>query len=232
MGEQVKMLKLKNSGFKERSFKWVTTRLIFAILMFLLTLFVFVTITDEIVLERENGFDTTIFHAVLSLKSPAATNFFEIITFFGSTAFLLPAYILLVIIFLIKKKRRLAFDVTVIGLSTDVILVTLKAIFKRARPLDPLIKNVTGFSYPSGHSFSSFTFFGLIAFLIWQTHIHKGWKIAATIFLFMLATAIAFSRVYLRVHFPSDVIAGFCLSMIWLIISFWLLKKKARYLPS
>ncbi|MEO8567865.1 MAG: phosphatase PAP2 family protein [Ginsengibacter sp.] len=203
-----------------------------AIILFLITLAVFVTITDEIVLEHESAFDTTIFKAVLSFQSPMATRFFENVTFFGSSAFLFPAYAGLIIILMIKKKWILAFDVMAIGLSTVAVLGIFKQTFKRARPLDPLIQNVTGFSYPSGHSFSSFTFCGLLIFIIWQIQIHIAWKIAATIFLFMAAVAIAFSRVYLRVHFPSDVIAGFCLSVIWLIISIWLLQKKDKFLPA
>ena len=203
-----------------------------AIILFLITLAVFVTITDEIVLEHESAFDTAIFRAILSFQSPGVTRFFEIVTFFGSSAFLFPAYTILIIILMIKKRWILAFDVIVIGLSTAAILGILKRTFKRTRPLDPLIQNVTGFSYPSGHSFSSFTFCGLLIFLVWQIQIHTAWKIAATIFLFLAAAAIAFSRVYLRVHFPSDVIAGFCLSVIWLIISIWLLQKKDKYLPA
>ncbi len=211
--------------------KRFTLQLILAILLFLITLTVFVAITDEIVLENESQFDTAIFKVVSSLDSPTATRFFETVTFFGSRAFLLPAYIILILTLLIKRKWTLAIDVTLIGLTTAVILGIFKSIFRRTRPLDPLIQNVTGFSYPSGHSFSSYTFFGLIIFLIWKTKIHSGWKIASAIFFFIIATAIAFSRVYLRVHFPSDVIAGFCLSVIWLMTSLWLMEKKNKYFP-
>ncbi|MEP7230173.1 MAG: phosphatase PAP2 family protein [Ginsengibacter sp.] len=202
---------------------------VIAIILFLITFAVFATITDEIVLEHEGGFDAAIFKAVSTIQSPAATSFFEIVTFFGSSAFLFPAYIILILILLIKKSWTLAIDVLVVGLTTTAILDILKNTFRRVRPLDPLIKNVTGFSYPSGHSFSSYTFFGLIIFLIWQTKIQAAWKITATILLFIFATAIAFSRVYLRVHFPSDVIAGLCLSVVWLMISLWLLQKRKRH---
>lgn len=208
-----------------------TAQLIIAIVLFIITLTAFVAITDEIVLERESKFDTTIFSAVSKIDSPDTTRFFTAITFFGSRAFLLPAYIILILILLRKKKWALAIDVTLIGLTTALLLDLFKNIFKRTRPIDPLIRNVTGFSYPSGHSFSSYTFYGLIVFIIWRTNISNAWKIAATIFFFIGATSIAFSRVYLRVHYPSDVIAGFCLSIIWLIISLWLLEKKNKYLP-
>ncbi|MDQ6762045.1 MAG: phosphatase PAP2 family protein [Bacteroidota bacterium] len=197
--------------------------MVIAVVLFLLTLFVFVTITDEIVLEHENGFDSSIANAILSFESPLATKIFETITFFGSSSFLFPAYSILIVYYLFKRNWKLALDVAAIGITSTALLYLLKNIFQRHRPLDPLIRNVTGFSFPSGHSFSSFTFFGMIAYLIWQTQIKSGWKIFATVILFSLATAIAFSRVYLRVHYPSDVVAGFCLSMIWLMISIWAL---------
>ena len=223
---------LSDSRFKQRLAKWITFRLVIAVILFLVTLFVFVAIADEIVLEHENGFDTSIANAIMSLDSPLATKIFETITFFGSSSFLFPAYSLVIVYHLLKKHWKLALDVATIGITSTALLYILKNIFQRARPLDPLIRNVTGFSFPSGHSFSSFTFFGMLAYLIWQTQLKNSWKILTTVVLFLLATSIAFSRVYLRVHYPSDVIAGFCLSMIWLMISIWVLDKFDKKVPS
>jgi undecaprenyl-diphosphatase len=208
--------------------KWVTSRFILALVLFIVILFVFVAITDEIVLEHETGFDQNISHAISLLVSPFTTKLMEVVTFFGSFNFLFPAYLVLIIYYLSRKNIKLALDITMIGLSSTGILFLLKEIFKRQRPLDPLIRNVTGFSFPSGHSFSSFTFFGLIIYILWTTGISKAWKISATILLFLFAAIIAFSRVYLRVHYPSDVVAGFCLSIIWLMLSLWILHKVDR----
>ena len=204
---------------------WITARFILALVLFLVTLFVFVAITDEIVLEHENGFDQNIFHAISFLVSPSMTRLMETITFFGSSDFIFPAYVVLVIYYLIKRKIKPALDISLIGLGTTGILNLLKYIFQRQRPLDPLIRDVTGFSFPSGHSFASFTFFGLIIYILWKTGIKKPFKILLSIVLFLFAALIAFSRVYLRVHYPSDVIAGFCLSIIWLMLSLWILHK-------
>ena len=213
-------------GTKKAS--WITARFIFVLVLFLATLFAFVTIADEIVLEHENTFDQSISNAIQSLVSPFMTSSMIFFTFFGSHWFLFPAYILLIIYYVYIKKRRLAMDIAMIGLSSSGILFLFKDIFKRQRPPDPLISNVTGFSFPSGHSFSSFTFFGLLIYIIWRTNIRKLWKIVIAIFLFLLATTIAFSRVYLRVHYPSDVVAGFCLSVVWLMLSLWILHKADR----
>lgn len=211
--------------------KWITSRFILAIVLFLVILFAFVAIADEIVLEHENGFDQSISQAISLLVSPFATKLMEVVTFFGSSTFLFPAYLVLIIYYLFRKNIKLALDITMIGLSSTGILFLFKEIFKRQRPLNPLIRNVTGFSFPSGHSFSSFTFFGLLIYILWKTGIKKAWKILVTIVLFLFAATIAFSRVYLRVHYPSDVAAGFCLSIIWLMLSLWILHKADRQLP-
>jgi membrane-associated phospholipid phosphatase len=204
---------------------WITSRFILALVLFLVILFVFVAITDEIVLKGENGFDQNVSQAISLLVSPFATRLMEAVTFFGSRAFLFPAYLVLIVYYLLRKNINLALDITMIGLGSSGILHLFKEIFQRQRPLDPLIRDVTGFSYPSGHSFSSFTFFGLIIYILWITGIKKAWKILLTIFLFLFAATIALSRVYLRVHYPSDVVAGFCLSIIWLMLSLWVLHK-------
>ena len=201
-------------------------RIILAIFLFLLTLFVFVYIADEIVLEKETGFDQTIIHAIGPLHGARATPVMEFFTFFGSHYFLFPAYIVLIVGLWIKKKKRIAIDITGIGLTSTIVLFSLKAIFQRNRPLDPLISHVAGFSFPSGHSFSSFTFYGLVGYLVWKSDIATSWKVSASVLLFLFAATIAFSRVYLQVHFPSDVVAGFCLSVVWLILSFWILTLK------
>lgn len=208
--------------------KWITLRFILAIILFLATLIVFVAIADEIVLEHENNFDQIISAYIQSFTSPAMTKAMIAITFFGSSTFLFPAYILLIIFYISRKKRRLALDITMVGLSSTGILFLFKDIFRRHRPLDPLISHVTGFSFPSGHSFSSFTFFGLLIYIAWHSDIKKSTKIIISALLVLFAATIAFSRVYLRVHFPSDVVAGFCLSVVWLMLSLAILHQADR----
>ncbi len=211
-----------------RKASWITSRFVIALVLFFAILFVFVSITDEIVLEHENKFDQNISDAILPLVSPFLTSVMKTVTFFGSEMFLFPAYLVLVSYYIYRKSNMLASDIAMIGLSSTGVLFLFKNIFKRHRPLDPLINHVTGFSFPSGHSFSSFTFFGILIYLIWHTTISRKWKIIIASLLVVFATVIAFSRVYLRVHYPSDVIAGFCLSVVWLMLSIWILHKADR----
>ena len=204
--------------------KGITVGLLAAIIFFLLVVFLFWRITDEIVLEQENSLDSVVFGFLSHYTNPSTTKMMLLFTFFGSTKFLLPAYILLAGFFLFFKRSRFhSISVAAVGLTSIGLLFLLKNIFHRHRPLEPLTKNVIGYSYPSGHSFSSFTFFGLLTYIIWKTDLPKFWKWVLSVICILLVCCIAVSRVYLHLHFASDVIAGLCLSIIWLSICYWIL---------
>jgi undecaprenyl-diphosphatase len=211
--------------------KGISLRFLLVAGTFLLCLFLFATIADEMVLENENGFDRLAFQYLARMITASTTRIMLVITFFGSTNFLLPAYILLIGYFLIfKSTRRLSLDVGAVGISSTIILFTLKDIFHRHRPLDPLVPNVNGFSFPSGHSFCSFIFFGLLIYILWKHEMNAAVRWIASVFFFLFGCAIALSRVYLHVHYASDVVAGLCLSIAWLSLSVWLMHKFERKL--
>ncbi len=206
--------------------KGISLRLLVVGGIFLLSLFLFILIADEMVLENENNLDILVFQKLRGITNTSITNIMLFLTFFGSTYFLIPAYIFLIVYFLLfKKTRMLSLDVAAVGITSTIILFSLKAIFQRARPLYPLVKTVNGFSFPSGHSFCSFTFFGLLIYILWNHEMNRVLRWVITIFFFLFACAIAFSRVYLHVHYASDVVAGFCLCIVWLGLSFWAIKK-------
>ena len=206
--------------------KGISLRFLIVAGIFLFSLLLFILIANEMVLENENSLDFVVFEKLQHITNSSMTKAMLIITFFGSNFFLLPAYIVVIAYFLIyKKTRRLSLDVTAIGITSTILLFSLKAIFHRPRPLDPLVRSVNGFSFPSGHSFCSFTFFGLLIYIMWNQRTKPVVKWSSTIFFFVFACVIAFSRVYLHVHYTSDVIAGFCLCILWLALSFWVIKK-------
>ena len=206
--------------------KGVSVRVGVVLAVFMLLLLVFLLIMKKVVLENESAFDQSVFQLLHKITSPAATSIFTFLTFFGSTKFLLPAYILIALFFIFFKRNTVrSFNVIAIGLSSVGLLFLMKNIFHRKRPPDPLITHVSGFSFPSGHSFSSFTFCGIFIYLIWQSAVSRTIKWVGTIALVIFAASVATSRVYLHVHYASDVIAGFCLSFLWLVICIYLLSK-------
>src|SRR5947209_8088129 len=139
--------------------KGISLRLIIEAIILLAAIGVFAFIANEIVLENENGLDVWAFQKLNGITNSSMTTLMLDITFFGSSYFLMPAYLLLIFFFLVfKKNRRDSLDVASFSILSTIVLFSLKAIFHRHRPLDPLVHNVNGFSFPSGHSFSAFTF--------------------------------------------------------------------------
>lgn len=176
--------------------------------------------------DKDIHFDEHIFELLQPYVSDRHTRLMQFITFFGSHHFLLPANILLVIIFLfIKKHRWYSLKIAAISITSTAVMFLLKGLLQRQRPLVPVISRVHGYSFPSGHSFSSMVFFGIISYIAFATIKNSWLKWAAIICCFSFALLIGFSRIYLKVHFASDVIAGFCLGIIWLVISRQLLVK-------
>jgi len=164
--------------------------------------------------------DHFIFDHVHPFISGMNTNIMVFISFFASHTFLLPANILLAVYFLfIKKNNWIAIKVILVSLGSVLLLYLLKFYFRRIRPAHPVHEAASGYSFPSGHSMSAVTFYGLIICLFVSQIKDKRIKWLCTIFLSMLILAIGFSRIYLRVHYASDVLGGFAIGYIWLTVS-------------
>ena len=87
--------------------------------------------------------------------------------------------------------------------------------------LNVVIKNLvveTGFSFPSGHSMAAMAFFGLLVWLVWHSEKPRSVRIGCCIGFSIIIVLIGISRIYLGVHYASDVLGGFCVSLAWLAI--------------
>ena len=91
----------------------------------------------------------------------------------------------------------------------------LKEVFERPRPTDQVIA-ATGFSFPSGHAFAATVFYGTLLTIVWQVTDRVVWRTLAAVAFPLTAVAIGFSRVYLNVHYATDVVAGFASGLAWL----------------
>jgi undecaprenyl-diphosphatase len=111
-------------------------------------------------------------------------------------------------------------------LSSLLLMSLLKRLIQRQRPPDPLVDGITNFSFPSGHAFMGVAFYGL---LIWYTSVcisNKWLRRIVILFLLFIIAAIGFSRIYLRVHYATDVIAGVCIGFVWLDFCLWFIDKR------
>jgi undecaprenyl-diphosphatase len=176
-------------------------------------------LTDQVFEGDMRQFDDVTRATVHTFASPTLTLFMRFMSFVGSTLFLTLATAGVIVWFALRRWGREAklFALTMIGAS--LLNLTLKLTFQRPRPV-PFF-NLTApesFSFPSGHSLASCCFFaGLAAILSGRVKRRRPrmiiWVIATTMFLL-----IGLSRIYLGVHYTTDVIAGFSSALIWILV--------------
>ena len=155
------------------------------------------------------------------------------ITFLGKHQFLIPANLILIFYFLLVKRQTwFSIRVITIAMSSLVLMLLLKQLFQRKRPLSPLLKAAKGLSFPSGHAIMAVTFYGLVIYILQHTITIDWLKWLAIVLVFVLIISIGFSRVYLRVHYASDVAGGFIIGLLWLLLSLAVLKWLESYITA
>lgn len=199
-----------------------------AVLLFLLLVAVFIILAHEVVQEKEDWFDTKVFNFFSPYSSAGVVAFLSIITFFGSMGFLLPAYIILCLFLVYRKRQVIALNIALFGLLSTAVMFLLKLFFARHRPESPLLEKATNYSFPSGHTLTSVIFYSILAWLVWQSKAKRPVKITTVILLLFFPMAIGISRIVLRYHYASDVAAGFVLGMAMVLLYFVLWNRKLR----
>lgn len=164
-------------------------------------------------------FDSHIISFVQGFETPKLTAVMEFFTFLGEAKPILTLTLLsLLILYKVLKHRYELILFIASSIGSFLINRSLKFFFHRARPDLHRLIEIGGYSFPSGHAMSSFTFFGTLTFLLWR-HIASSFGRAVLIlFSTFMILAIGMSRIYLGVHYPSDVISGYLASAFWLAV--------------
>ena len=145
----------------------------------------------------------------------------KVITWFGSATCLI---LLTIILFIVLKNKITGFLIAINLVIVTILNQLLKFVLQRPRPDDYRLIDESGYSFPSGHSMISMAFYGYLIYLIYKSKFNKYVKIILiTIFVFLILF-IGISRIYLGVHYTSDVIAGILLSISYLIVFIKLFK--------
>jgi len=208
----------------------LSAELIVVIVLFIAAMIVFSIFAIRIFGIRDETNDFIVFDKLSEWVTPFTTSFLQAITFLGSHTFLIPANLLLAFYFLfVKKHRWYSIKVPVVALGGLLLMTLLKQFFNRPRPLVPLLEPVRGLSFPSGHALMSVSFYGLLIYLIWENVKEPIRKWLLISFFVILIILIGFSRIYLRLHYFSDVIAGFSIGVIWLSVSIWAIRRIEQY---
>jgi undecaprenyl-diphosphatase len=197
------------------------------------SLIFFAWLTDEVLDGETQHFDEVTRNAVHQFASPALTYTMRAVSFVGSTQFLTPATIGMFIWFMTRKWRREAWLLGITMLGAAILNTTLKLTFHRPRPV-PFF-NLTApesFSFPSGHSLASFCFFGALATILTARIHNPRFNLLTWVCAGILVLWIGLSRIYLGVHYTTDVLAGFAAALIWIAVirfaEMQLMRRRAR----
>ena len=195
-----------------------TTEFLFVLLL-LFALIVFIYAARMVFINESTDFDDSVFNSLKPYINDGLTNVMLVITFLGKHNLLIPLNFVLIAFFIYRKERWFATRIAALSLSSLLLMFILKFYFQRNRPLQPVIDDVSGYSFPSGHALISVVFYGLFIHMVWHEVKTKWLRTALITVLGILILLIAFSRIYLRVHYASDVIAGIAVGFIWLVLA-------------
>jgi len=178
----------------------------------IISLVIFVVLGYLVKTNKELLLDNIVYNFISQYINDTITHIVKFITFLGSATFVISVTILALII--LRNKKIALF------MSLDLIIITilqyiLKPMFERNRPLDINLIEETNYSFPSGHSLTAMAFYGFIIYMLYKSNLK--YKRIYIVLLCMLILLIGLSRVYLGVHFITDVLGGFVFSIAYLI---------------
>lgn len=200
-------------SFISKNLKWIIV---------FICLIVFLAIAEDVFDKDIIYVDMLGYQLVSHMISDTMTPIIKFITNFGGIICLLLVGSILSIV--IKNKKM----VIAIWLNLAVITVLniiLKGIVQRPRPTEFKMIDESGYSFPSGHSMISMAFYGFMIYLVYKYIKNKYLRWSLIVFLGILIILIGVSRIYLGVHYTSDVVAGFLISISYLIIYIGAVKK-------
>ncbi len=189
----------------------------------LLVLFIVVMIL--VLTNNTKTFDESIYNFLYSLRSTGMDLFMKTITQFGNT---IPVIIITLLIMILLSKKK---DMFLVGFNTIITVSSnqiLKHIICRPRPSHLRLISEGGYSFPSGHAMISICLYGLLIYLVNKFIKNKILKVLLTVLLMLIIICIGLSRIYVGVHYPSDILGGYLLSLAILITNIPLVNKYYR----
>jgi len=180
---------------------------------------IFVKVTSELLENEVHGFDSFVLNHVVAMRRPWLNGIAVDLTALGSITLVALISAVVLCVLLLLKDRLAVWQLLLASLGAGVWTAITKDVIERARPENVThLVQVSGFSYPSGHSLASASLYVTIAILAGrQLPTTKG-----RLVLFGIAVAIVAlvgtSRIYLGVHYPSDVVSGISLGLAWALV--------------
>lgn len=184
---------------------------------------IFAIFTYKVVADKTIYIDSIVYNYISNnIINKNRTEIVKVIT--NITSPIMVIITALILVLAIKdKKIKISLVINLLGIT--IINNLIKVIIARPRPEINKLVTETGYSFPSGHSITSMVFYGYLVYLTYKYINNKKIKITLIIFLILLIPTIGLSRIYLGVHYTSDVLCGFLLGIIYLILFISISKK-------
>lgn len=191
---------------------------IVALVFVVLGINLFVELTETLSTDVLASYDHQITQNVISYRSPTLTEYFIFLTRIGDVyGYLVVIGLCAFISLVVFKKWKYMVQITLVLFLSTLSNLVLKRFINRARPDIEHLVTVETLSYPSGHAMAAMAFYGFLAYLFYKFKINIFIKVIAILTLAVLIISIGISRIYLGVHFPSDIAGGFIAGAIWVI---------------
>lgn len=184
----------------------------------------FIINTLMVMLGKMRWFDNLVYTFIRMFECSFLDNYFVFITKFGNPIIIV--IMISLIIFIFKNKHSLM--IVLIAACTALTNVVLKYIIRRERPLVLKLIEQGGYSYPSGHAMIAVSLYGYMFYIVCRRVRNKKLRKILCALLVILILSIGASRIYLGVHFASDIIGGFLLAMFELLLLVEYSDKKLR----
>ena len=188
-------------------------------------LILFIINTGLVIGGAYTKFDDVVHSNVLRLHSEMTTKIMKIITFFGSTAFMIALAAVLLILFIVFKKKKTGICAVSMLIISTIVNNVIKVIVRRPRP-EYMTVIEKSFCYPSGHMMASTTLYGFLVYLLLKSSIPKKYKVLYSTLLVLLVILVGISRIYLGAHYFSDIFGGALMSLSLLLIFAQINEKK------
>lgn len=185
----------------------------------------FIVLCILVKLDLLSNIDESVYKFITSNMNDTTTNIYKVITFFGSTIFMVGLCVLLLVLFIILKKNIYGYIISGTLIFSTIMNNVIKVIIRRERPIYMIVRETT-FSFPSGHTMASVSMYGILIYLINKSNMNKKLKIILSIILGMIPLMVATSRIYLGAHYFSDILGAIMLAIIVLLISTKYIKDK------
>jgi membrane-associated phospholipid phosphatase len=187
------------------------------LVFFMITFSIF---AEELVAHKLKRFDIAVTRWIQMKIDPLNTRIMELLTFFGSPLVVTVLVVVSSVLLYRRGKSRSAAAMSIANGAGAGFNEILKLIFRRKRPDIHRLITARGYSFPSGHSMGSVVFYGMISYFVSRFTNSKFLKAFTYIASSLVVLMTGISRIYLGVHYPSDVIAGFLAGCTWLIACF------------